>query len=369
MCIQRATNGVRPEVWVAIMALFLVGCKKAASGGQAQLPPTQVVAVDAVLQPVAETLSLVGNVTANEMVEIKSETDGIVEEILFNEGQRVKKGQLLLRLDESKLAAAVAEGESNFKLSLANFERSKQLFAERLISQQEFDQAASIFDVNRATLDLHKRQLKDARLYSSFEGFVGARNVSPGQVIGKNMTLTWLVDLDPVKVEFNVPERFVGQLRPNQSITITVAAYPNRTFTGKVFFVSPFVDPQNRTALVKAEIPNENGDLKPGMFANLDLTLTIRDKAVVIPEPALTQLLDRDEAMIFVVDSSQSAQLRKVKLGVRMAGRVEILSGLAGGEKVIVEGTQKIGPGAKVKLAPPEASIPYLSPGGSPAKP
>ncbi len=142
-------------------------------------PVVQVVAVEARRQPVAETLSLVGSVAAKEMVDIKSETDGVVQEIRFQEGQRMEKGQLLVQLDESKLAATLAEAEANFKLSRANGERAQQLYKDKLISQQEFDQAAATFSMTQASLDLKKRELKDTRIYAPFSGVVGARYVSP----------------------------------------------------------------------------------------------------------------------------------------------------------------------------------------------
>ena len=147
------------------------------------------------------------------------------------------------------------------------------------------------------------------------------------------------------------PEKFLGQVRVNQSIEIGVATYSGRKFQGKVFFISPYVDLTNRTALVKAEVPNPSGDLKPGMFANLNLTVTIRENAVVIPEVALTQTLEKGRAMVFVVDANTNAQLRPIKLGVRLAGQVEV-EGIQAGERVIVEGTQKTVPGKPVQLAP-----------------
>jgi membrane fusion protein (multidrug efflux system) len=124
---------------------LLTGCKKQQGGPAGGMPPVQVIAVEAKRQAVTESLSLVGSIAANEMVEIKSETEGIIQEILFNEGQPVEKGQLLVRLDDSKLAAAVSEAESSFKLSQANFERAKELFKGTLISQQEYDQASRYF--------------------------------------------------------------------------------------------------------------------------------------------------------------------------------------------------------------------------------
>jgi len=339
--------------------LVLAGCKKRdGAAGAAGFPPVQVITAEAKRQPVTESLSLIGSLVANEMVEIKAETDGTVQEIPFNEGQRVEKGQLLIQLDETKFATALAEAEGNFKLSRANFERAKQLFADKLISEQEYDQAAANFDVNRALLDRRKRELKDARIYASFSGIMGARNFSPGQVIAKNAVLSWLVDLDPIKVELNVPERFLSQVQLGQTLDLKVAAYPTNRFQGKVYFIAPSVDPNTRTTLVKAEIPNPNHELKPGMFANLDLTVKVRENSIVIPETALSQILDDDRANVFTVGVSNMVQLKSVKLGVRLPGQVEVLSGLDGGERVIVEGIQKVGPGARVKMAGAEPGRP-----------
>ena len=333
------------------VALMAAGCKQNQSAvGPGGGMVVQVVAVEARRQPVTEKLSLVGSIAANEMIEVKAEIDGTVQQILFNEGRRVEKGQELIRLDETKLAAALAEAESNFKLSRANFERAKQLFHDKLISLQEYDQLAATFEVNQAALDRRKRELKDTRVYAPFSGITGALIVSPGQVISKNTTLTWLTDLDPVKVEINVPERYITQLKLGQAIEVGVVAIPGKKFNGEVYFISPQVDPANRTILVKAKIPNPDAQLKPGMLASLDLTLQQREN-VVIPEAAVARMMDNDHGMIFIVDSNSVAQPRPLKFGVRMPKQVEILEGLQGGEKVVVEGTQKIGPGTKVKVA------------------
>lgn len=333
------------------------GCKKKAAGGPGGPPPTQVVAIEVKKQPVSETLSLPGTIAANETVEIKAEIDGIVQEINFAEGERVPKGQVLVKLDETKLAAALATAEANLKLSQANHERAKQLFNDKLISQQEFDQTASTFAVHQAAVDLMRRQLKDARVFAPFAGIVGARQVSPGQVISRNSTLTWLVDLDTVKVEVKVPERYLRQLKIGQPLEFSVAAFPAEKFRGEVYFISPQIEESTRTALIKARIPNAEGKLRGGMFASLDLTLQLRDAAIVIPEPAL--MSNGDNFSVFIVDDKDNAQVRMVEVGVRLAGKAEIAKGLNAGEKVVVEGTQKLRPGAPVKLAPPEAAAPY----------
>lgn len=333
-----------------------------APGGRGAMPVMKVIAVPASREAVHESLSLVGSVTANEQVEVRAEAEGFVETIRFSEGQRVAKGDILLSLDETRLKAALDEAEAALKLSQQMHDRARELAASRLVAQQELDQAVSRLASDEATVAGRRRQLKEALVSAPFEGFVGSRMVSPGQLVSRNTTLTWLVDLDPVKVEFNVPERFLSQVQPGQVIQVQVAAWPRERFAGKVFFVAPSVDPVTRTLLVKAEIPNGDGRLKPGMFANLDLTLQVRDNAVVIPEAGLSQILDGDRAQVMVVGPDNVVGMVPVKVGTRLPGRVEIRDGLQGGERIIVEGLQKIGPGMKVEVAPEADAKPYAPP-------
>jgi len=336
-------------VLAALLALVvLTGCNKKPTAGGAPLNmATTVVAAEAKRQPIAETLALVGTLAANEFIEVKSETDGTIAEILFEEGQPVKKGDLLIRLDESKLAAGLAESEANLKLSAATFERNKELLREKLVSQQEYDQSAATLQANQATVALRKRLLQDTRIYAPFAGLAGSRSVSPGQVIAKNTTLTWLVDLEIVKAEFNVPERFLSGVKIGQAVQLTVAAYPKEKFQGEVYFLAPQVDPNTRTLLMKARIPNAAHQLKPGMFANLDLTLTLRQEAIVIPESALMSQGDRTS--VYVIGADGTAQVRPVKVGLRIPNQIEILDGVQPGEKVVSEGLQKVRPGGPVK--------------------
>ena len=353
-CLALIEKGGRAVIVGLLAFALFVGCRKQQVGGPPPNFPVQVVLAEAKRQPIADTLALVGSLAANEMLEIKSETEGAVAEILFQEGQAVKKGDLLIRLDETKFAASLAEAQANLKLADTTFERNKQLYRDKLVSQQEYDQAASLFQANQATVELRKRQLQDARIFAAFPGVVGARVVSPGQVIGKNTTLTWLVDAETIKGEFNVPERFIGELKIGLQLDLRVVAFPKEKFRGEVYFIAPNVDDQMRTVLVKARIPNEKRLLKPGMFANLDLTLQVRDDAVVIPETAI--MLSGQGASVWIQGSDGTAEARPVQLGLRLPGKVEVISGLNGVEKVVAEGVQKVTPGRKLTPAAPKAS-------------
>ncbi len=354
---------------VPVLLAGVSGCKKqtaavgAGAGGPAAFA-TQAIVVEARRQPVTEALSLVGNILANEMVELKSETEGTVQEILFAEGQPVKAGELLVRLDESKFLASEAEAEANFKVAAANFERAKQLRDDQLVSKQEYDQQSAAYQAALAALDLRKRQLKDTRITAPFSGVASGRRISPGQVIDKNTLLTTLVDLDPVKVELGVPERFVSQLKLGQKIDVKIAAFPERQFQGEVYFIAPYVEEASRTALLKARVPNPDHVLKPGMFANVDLMMQVKADAVVVPESAV--LNSGDRTMVYVVDPQDTAQIRPVKLGIRLAGQVEIVKGLQPGERVVAEGLQKVRPGGKVKASAAEPLAGTPPPGTNP---
>ena len=213
---------------------------------------------------------------------------------------------------------------------------------------------ASLFQANQATVELRKRQLQDARIPAPFSGVVGSRSVSPGQVIAKNTTLTWLMDIETVKAEFNVPERILGEVKPGQQIELRVAAFPKERFKGEVYFLAPQIDPNTRTLLMKARVPNPKHLLRPGMFVNLDLTLTLREKAIMIPESAVMSMGER--TMVYVVAGDATAQMRPVKIGLRLPNQIEIVDGLKAGEKVVAEGVQKVRPGAPVIIATPVAS-------------
>ena len=347
---------------LAIAALLaLGGCKKRAP--QAGGPPggfaAQVVAVKAERQPVTEQIAVVGNVLANETVDLKPELEGRVVAIHFEEGGRVEVGQLLVELNSGEIEALLAEAEANQKLAQAKWDRSKGLLTTRAVSQQEADEARANYEMNAAKVAQMREQLRNSKIRAPFSGVVGARHISPGQVVTKTMNIATISDLDPVKVEGNVPERFLAQTRVGQRFQISIAAFPGEKFEGEIYFIAPAVDPVNRTGLVKARIPNPELRLKPGMFASADLTLKVKEDAVVIHEAAL--MPEGERFAVFVVDEQMTAQLRPVRPGVRIAGRVEIVEGLKGGELVIVEGWQKTRPGGKVKLAPIEKAAPYTA--------
>ena len=308
----------------------------------------QVVVEPAERRKVTETLSVVGSLAANEAVDIRTEVGGQVETVSYEEGARVGKGAVLFRIEEEKLAARLAEAEPVFRQSKANFERAKGLLGSGTISPQEFEVAQYKFEADRARVRLLQKELEEATIRAPFEGRLGARLVSPGQVVEKGTMLGTIVDADPIKLEAKVSERYADRLRPGMPVDLAVATLAGETFRGKVYFVSPQIDPATRTVLVKAEVTNRRERLRPGMFANLSLAVGKPREAVVIPEEAVVRRGDVDN--VFVAGEGDKAEMRRVTLGARFGGSVEVTDGVAEGERVVTRGVQKIGPGVPLSF-------------------
>ncbi len=350
-----------------LMCAAVAGCKPKAGGGG---PPggfaTQVVAVKASKEAITEQLRVVGTVLANETVDLQPEVDGRVSAILFEEGQRVQAGQMLVELDSAEVEARLAEAEANARLAKSKWDRAQDLLKNRTMSQQEADEAKAQFDMAGARVLQTTKQLRDTKIKAPFGGVIGSRQISPGQVISRmspgrssGATIATLSDVDPVKVEGNVPERYLALAKEGAKVKLSIAAFPGEIFEGEVYFVAPQLDPINRTAVVKARVPNPDLRLKPGMFASADLALRIREVAIVIPEAAL--MPQGENFAVIIVGADMTAQMRPVKPGIRSAGRVEILEGIQPDELVVVEGWQKTRPGGKVALAPEEKAASYAA--------
>jgi len=339
--------------------VFMLGCQNGKNEAQAPQFVVNVIVVESKLKLVSDKINLVATLTPNERVEIQNLISGVVTDISFEEGESVEVGDLIFELDTKKLRARLAEAEGNFELAEINRERYIKLLESNTVSQQEFDQAISRYSVLSATLELRRRQLDDSMLRAPFSGIIGYRRVSPGQFIQQGETITTLVDINPIKANFQVPERFLDDLKINQVINITVPAYPTERFSGKVYFIAPEVASETRTVLVRATIDNTSKRLKPGMFGNLELVLQPEGKALVIPESALITQGDRIQVM--VVDSENTVKVIYVSTGLRLKGEVEITDGLNVGERVITEGHQKVEAGSKVNPLSGEVAQPLLS--------
>ena len=347
----------------ALLTVLLCSCGKPPAGQQGPPPgdwPANAVVAKAKAQDVDQQINLLASLAAKEMVSLVSELDAKVTEINFAEGQRITKGDLLFQLDQVVTSARLKEAEVAYEMTQKTFTRSKQLIANQTISQQEFDEAESKLHANEASLVLAKDDMEKTRILAPFNGVIGEKQVSPGQFVSRGQALADLIQDNPLQVVFDVPERHIGSLKPNLKINFQPEAFSDETFTGTLSYTAPLVDNESRTLRVKAEIPNTDGRLKPGMFGELSLILSTRKDAVVIPEAAV-QLIGGGP-MLVTVDENGISGFRPVKTGQRSKGQVEIIEGLAANEMVVVEGYQKMGPGMKV-IATPESEAHGVTPG------
>lgn len=332
---------------IALAASHAVGCAKRfeKSGGP---PPDAAVKVrthEVVPEPLRETFTVTATVLPNESVSIKSETEGRIVEIGFTEGEPVEKGRVLFRLDPEKLTAALKEAEAAFALAEANRARAAEMLRANAISAQEYDVANSTYLARQAAVDLLSRQLQDSVIRAPFDGIMGARLVSPGQVVGRLTPLATIVDQSTVKAEFRIPERLSPQIRIGMPVEVRVAAWPNESFEGRVTFVAPDLDPATRTLAVRATLDNVDARLRAGMFARVDLVLQEIPDALLIPDIALIQR--GDKTFVYVVGEDSRVQLREVRTGTRVSGRVLVRDGLAAHEIVVTEGHQKLAPNVR----------------------
>jgi membrane fusion protein (multidrug efflux system) len=332
----------------AACALALAGCgKPPSSGGPPGDFPVSAVVAPVERRALEEKAFLVGSLEAIEEVDLVSELDARVQAINFQEGQAVEAGQVLIQFDDRKLGASLAEMRARYNLAKAELERSANLLSRNTISQQEFDRAEAEFDAAIAQLNLAEDQLSDATIRAPFDGVMTERLVSLGQFTTRGQRLASLVAVDPIEVEFNVPERYIGQLAMGQRMEIGVEAFPGETFAGPVTFISPRVDRDSRTVLVKARLANDDQRLKPGMFGSLELVFKVRDEALVIPEAAVSYSGDR--ASVVVMGADGKAEFRRIETGNRLSGVIEVTDGLDEGERVVVEGFQKMRPGSVIQ--------------------
>jgi membrane fusion protein (multidrug efflux system) len=335
------------------LLVFATGCGKEDGGGGRGGMAVPVVTAPATRQVVEEMIEATGTLAANEKVEIQSETDGVIAAILFNEGEPVRAGQVLVRLDPAQRRANLTEAEAHLKMAETSRKRYTALLATGVVARQEADQAEAAWAAQQARVERLKSELDDAVIRAPFDGVTGARLPSLGQFIPKGTRITTLMDSDPMKVEFHIPERFLGQLALRQAVKMKTATNPEAT-TGEVYFIAPQVDATTRTVLLKATVPNPDGRLRQGMFAQVSLIRETREGAIVIPEIAL--LHQGETTFVYAVGAEQKAERRDVKVGLRMADSLEIVEGLQEGDLVVIEGHQKLHPGATV--APREAERP-----------
>ena len=322
--------------------------------------PPAGIAVEA-MRPLAvklpQSITTVGSLRSEEAVIVRPEIAGRIIEIAFQEGQRVTRGQLLVRLDDSVQKADLQRARANLTLSRSKYERAVDLRAKGFISSQAKDEAENTLKVAQADTELAAARLAKTEIKSPFGGIIGLRSVSVGDYVKEGQDMVNLEEIDPLKVDFRVPEVFLSQVKSGQVLQITMDALPDRTWPGKVFAINPLIDANGRAIAIRAQVPNPDGKLRPGMFARVRLlTSEIRD-SLMIPEESLFPVGD-DKYVYKVVDGR--AQRQKIEIGQRREGKVEVLGGLGAQDTVVTAGVVKLRDGAPVRVANAPAGEPAV---------
>lgn len=317
--------------------------------------------VTAAVEDVDVVLEAVGIVEASEEAEIRPQVDGTVAEVLFNEGARVVRDELLVRLDDAKpvakldlARAALDSAKARLRLAEQRLRRGRQLIAQDLISREAFDQlesehlaATATVREQGAAVTLAARELDDYHIRAPFDGRVGARLIDVGNYVEKGDALVVLMKTDPVEVEFKLPDQNADRLKIG--IPVRVSPPPSgTTVEGAISFVNPRVDPTTRMLDLKATVANPADLLRDGQFVEVSLLLEVRKEQVVIPEEALVTL--DGQLAVYVVEQGV-ARKRSVVLGARIPPRIEVRTGVGKGEVVVVGGQHRLHDGARVALA------------------
>ena len=291
-----------------------------------------------------ERLSTTGTVRANEDVELVVEIAGKVSGIHFREGSRVQSGQLLLEIDDTQLQAERERAVHRVGLAERSEARQRRLFDDGLTSQEEYDFAQSELNVLRAELALAEARLIKTRIKAPFAGIIGLRDVSVGSYLTPQTRIATLQDVNPVKVDFSVPEKYVGHMGAGASIQFRTKG-SEKAHTGTIVAVEPLVDLDTRSLTVRAQSPNPDGRLVPGAFADVEIEVRRIEGALAVPNRAVIPELGGKK--VFVAEGGE-AQPRSVETGLRTAELVEVTEGLQPNDRVIVTAIQRLRPGLAV---------------------
>jgi membrane fusion protein (multidrug efflux system) len=298
-----------------------------------------------------ERLATTGAVRANEEVEIVSEISGKISDIFFQEGSRVAAGELLLKIDDTELVAERQQAVYQVELAERAEVRQKRLLDDGVTSSENYDVALGELNVLRAKLQLIEAQQLKTEIRAPFSGVIGLRWVSPGSFLSPQTRIASLNDVDLVKLDFSVPEKYSALMKVGDKISFAVEG-TDRTFPGTIYAIEPSVDSSTRSLRMRARCPNRDGLLVPGAFANVDLVVRSVPNALTVPSIAVIPELGGKK--VFVIDDGK-AQPRAVETGIRSDTEVQITSGLAEGELVIVSGIQQLQPGLEVETDGPPA--------------
>lgn len=318
-----------------------------------EAPAARTVTVEAApvtVGTVTRSITAVGTLQSNESVILRPEISGRIDQIHFREGERVEAGALLVSLDASVYRAELAQAEAGLNLSRQNSQRAQELFQRRVGTARTRDEATAALRASEAEVALAKARLDKTRLVAPFSGVLGLRRVSVGDYVNPGQEIVNLENIDPIKVDFRVPEPSLSEIREGQAVEVQVDAFPGETFVGEAYAIDPRIDTSGRSVVIRARLENDDRRLRPGLFARVEVIVERRGDAILVPEQAIVPLQDRT-AVFRVVDDK--AVLTTVRTGQRRSGEVEIVEGLSRDDVVVTAGQLKIRDGATVAVKAP----------------
>jgi membrane fusion protein (multidrug efflux system) len=297
-------------------------------------------------EPFAEKLHATGTLRADEAVELQAESTGKIVSINFTEGARVRAGALLVKLNDADLRATLSRAQYRKQLAMLREKRIAQLLKQGVARLEEYDTALAELNVQDADIELTRALIAKTEIRAPFDGIVGLRYVSDGAFITAATRVATLQRLDRLKIDFSLPEKYAGRIRPKSPVTFSVAG-GDRRFKGEIYALDPRIDAATRTVLVRGWCENPGARLLPGASARVELVLSELGEAILIPSVAVIPGLN--ELNVFVVGDDQKAERRAVEAGIRLESTVHILSGLDEGDVVITSGLQQMRPGQLIR--------------------
>jgi membrane fusion protein (multidrug efflux system) len=328
--------------------LLLSSCKGTGKEQAVTAGPKAITVSGIVIQPtmLINNIMTTGNVIANEEVELRSEVPGRIVAINFEEGSRVSKGSLLLKIDDRELQARLKKLQVDEKQTEDDLYRKEKLLELKAVSQEEYDKAFNTHQITHAEIDLIKTQISKTGIYAPFSGQIGLRQVSPGGFVSSTTLVARLQQTDPVKIDFAIPEKYRSKVQKGTLIKFRVEGNDN-SFTGHVYAIEPRIDPATRNVSLRATCPNPSGTLIPGSFAKVEIVLDNIPDALVIPSEAIIPQMNGEK--VFLSRNGKAAS-QIIKTGIRTEREVEVTEGLKPGDTLITTGLLQLRETAGIKM-------------------
>lgn len=301
--------------------------------------PVVVEVARAATLALADEATAVGSLRARQGIVVRPEVSGRIVELGFRDGQRVRRGQLLVQLDDTLQRAQLQQARAQASIARTTLQRNRELVAQNFVSRSAVDQSAAALEVAESQVALADAQLKRMRVLAPFDGVTGIRDVDVGDYVRDGADIVRLEDTAAMLVDFRLPERVSPRVRRDQSVEVQLDGLAGRAFVGRIEAIDSQVDADGRSLLVRARLDNPDDVLRPGMFARSRIVFEVRRDAVVVPEEALVPSGGR-QYLVRVVDDGRGPVSRKLeaRIGLRVPGRVEILEGVAAGDIVVTAG-------------------------------